>query len=145
MINVMVFPKSITYERRCTHRFKIKLPVELILEDGAVLPVESVDISNKGLQFSCDSWVADEIEPRGIQNHPLEQIRLKTVIDFPGMDTHNSKLYARCRIVAARRVSQDDYQIGLEFVDFENGSEHLLEKFIRQGKDKSRDRPSSAC
>jgi hypothetical protein len=145
MINVMVFPKSITYERRCTHRYKIKLPVELILEDGTVLPVESVDISNKGLQFSCDSWVADEIEPRGIQNHPLEQIRLKAVVDFPDMDTHNSKLYARCRIVAARRVSQDDYQIGLEFVDFENGSEHLLEKFIRRGKDRFRDRPFPAC
>ena len=132
----MVFPKSITYERRCTHRYRIKLPVELILEDGTVLPVESVDISNKGLQFACDSWVADEIEPRGIQNHPLEQIRLKAVIDFPGMDKYSSKLYARCRIAVARRISQDEYLIGLAFVDFENGSDRLLEKFIRQGKDK---------
>ena len=132
----MVFPKSVIYERRCTHRYKIKLPVELILEDGTVLPVESVDLSNKGLQFSCDSWVADEIEPRGIQNHMLEQIRLKAVIDFPDMDKYSSKLYARCRIVVARRISQDDYLIGLEFVDFENGSERLLEKFIRQNKDK---------
>lgn len=128
----MVFPKTITYERRCTHRYKIKLPVELILEDGTVLPVESVDISNKGLQFSCDSWVADEIEPRGIQNHPLEQIRLKAVIEFPNMDQYNSKLYARCRIVVARRISQDEYVIGLAFIDFENGSDRLLEKFIRQ-------------
>ena len=128
----MVFPKTITYERRCTHRYKVKLPVELILEDGTVLPVESVDISNKGLQFICDSGVADEIEPRGIQVHPLEQIRLKAVIDFPGMDQDSSKMYARCRIVVARRMSQDEYVIGLAFVDFENGSERLLEKFIRQ-------------
>ena len=132
----MVFPKSVIYERRCTHRYKIKLPVELILEDGAVLPVESVDLSNKGLQFSCDSWVADEIEPRGIQNHPLDQSRLKAVIDFPDMDKYSSKMYARCRIITARRISQDDYMIGLEFIDFENGSERLLEKFIRQNKDK---------
>ena len=136
MLDVMVFPKSVTYERRCTHRYRIKLPVELVLEDGTVLPVESVDISNKGLQFSCDSWVADEIEPRGIQNHPLDQIRLKAVIDFPDMDKYSSKLYARCRIITARRISQDDYMIGLEFIDFENGSERLLEKFIRQNKDK---------
>ena len=136
----MVFPKTITYERRCTHRYKVKLPVELILEDGTVLPVESVDISNKGLQFSCDSWVADEIEPRGIQVHPLEQIRLKAVIDFPGMDNNNSKMYARCRIVVARRMSQDEYVIGLAFVDFENGSERLLEKFIRQSNGDLRNR-----
>jgi hypothetical protein len=29
-------------------------------------------------------------------------------------------------------MSQDEYVIGLAFVDFENGSERLLEKFIRQ-------------
>ena len=131
MLDDMALPKSVPFERRSTHRYKVKLPVELILEDGTVLPVESTDISNKGLQFACDSWVADEIEPRGIQNHPLDQIRLKAVTDFPEMDQHNSKLYARCRIVAARRLSQDEYLLGLAFIDFENGSERLLEKFIK--------------
>jgi len=141
MLGVMLIPKSVAFERRSTHRYKIKLPVELILEDGTVLPVESVDISTSGLQFACDSWIADEIEPRGIQNHPLDQIRLKAVTDFPGMDKYSSKLYARCRIVIARRLSQDSYLLGLEFIDFENGSERLLEKFIRQCEQKFRDRP----
>ena len=132
----MVLPTSVPFERRSTHRYKVKLPVELILEDGTVLPVESIDISNTGLQFSCDSWVADEIEPRGIQIHPLDQIRLKAVIDFPGMDKYNSKLYARCRIIVARRLSQDEYLLGLQFKDFENGSERLLEKFIKHCEQK---------
>ena len=136
----MVLPKSIAFERRSTHRYKVKLPVELILDGGTVLPVESIDISNNGLQFACDSWIADEIEPRGIQNHPLDQIRLKAVTDFPGMDKYNSKLYARCRIITARRLSQDEYLLGLEFVDFENGSERLLEKFIKQCENKIRDK-----
>jgi c-di-GMP-binding flagellar brake protein YcgR len=132
----MALPTSVPFERRSTHRYKVKLPVELILEDGTVLPVESIDISNTGLQFSCDSWVADEIEPRGIQTHPLDQIRLKAVIDFPGMDKYNSKLYARCRIIVARRLSQDEYLLGLQFKDFENGSERLLEKFIKHCEQK---------
>ena len=132
----MISIKSVPYERRSAHRYKVKLPVELILDDGTVLPVESTDISNKGLQFSCDSWVADEIEPRGIQNHPLDQIRLKAVTDFPGMDKYNSRLYARCRIIVARRLSQDEYILGIEFIDFENGSERLLEKFIRECEQK---------
>jgi len=132
--------KSVPYERRSAHRYKVKLPVELILEDGTVIPVESIDISNKGLQFSCDSWIADEIEPRGIQNHPLDQIRLKAVTDFPGMEMHNSRLYARCRVVVARRLSQDEYLLGIEFTDFENGSEHLLDKFIKQCEEKHQHR-----
>ena len=132
----MVLPTSVPFERRSTHRYKVKLPVELILEDGTVLPVESIDISNTGLQFACDSWVADEIEPRGIQIHPLDQIRLKAVIEFPGMDKYNSKMYARCRIIVARRLSQDEYLLGLQFKDFENGSERLLEKFIKHCEQK---------
>ncbi|UCB54225.1 MAG: PilZ domain-containing protein [Thiotrichales bacterium] len=134
----MISIKSAPYERRSAHRYKVKLPVELILEDGTVLPVEATDISSKGLQFSCDSWVADEIEPRGIQNHPLDQIRLKAVTDFPGMDKYNSRLYARCRIIVARRLSQDEYVLGIEFIDFENGSDRLLEKFIRECEQKYR-------
>ena len=141
MLGIMLLPKSVAFERRSTHRYKVKLPVELILGDGSVLPVESIDISTSGLRFACDSWIADEIEPRGIQNHPLDQIRLKAVTDFPGMDKYNSKLYARCRIITARRLSQDSYLLGLEFIDFENGSERLLEKFIRQCEHKFRDRP----
>ncbi len=132
----MTLIKTVPYERRSAHRYKMKLPVELILEDGTVIPVESTDISNKGLQFSCDSWIADEIEPRGIQNHPLDQIRLKAVTDFQGMGEYNSRLYARCRIVVARRLSQDEYLLGLEFVDFENGSERLLEKFMKECEQK---------
>jgi|GEM_PF-902309 len=135
--------KTIPYERRTAHRYKIKLPIELILEDGSVIPVESTDISNKGLQFSCDSWIADEIEPRGIQNHPLDQIRLKAVTEFPDMDKYNSKLYARCRVVVARRLSQDEYLLGLEFIDFENGSERLLERFIRQCEQKYQHKKST--
>lgn len=124
--------KTIPFERRSAHRYRVRLPVELILENGTVLPVESIDISNKGLQFSCDSWVADEIEPRGLQNHPLDQIRFKLVADLPGMDEHNSRLYARCRIIVARRLSQNEYILGIEFSDFENGSDRLLERFMKQ-------------
>jgi len=140
----MPLPRSVPYERRSTHRYKVKLPVELILEGGTVLPVESIDISNSGLQFACDSWIADEIEPRGIQNHPLDQIRLKAVTDFLDRDNYNSKLHTRCRIVAARRLSQDQYLLGLEFTDFENGGERLLEKFIKQCEHKFRGKPSTS-
>jgi c-di-GMP-binding flagellar brake protein YcgR len=37
-------------------------------------------------------------------------------------------------VVVARRLSQDEYLVGIEFIDFENGSDRLLEKFIRQCK-----------
>jgi hypothetical protein len=121
---------NIPFERRRTQRYVVELPVDIVLQDGSVLPVIACNMSRKGLQFRCDSWVADEIEPRGIQNHPLDAICVKAVTDFPDMDKYKSRLYARCRIVVARRLSQEEYLVGLEFVDFENGSERLLERFM---------------
>ena len=128
----MTLTKPISYERRSAHRYKVNFPVELVLEDGSVLPVEACDLSESGLQFRCDSWVADEIEPRGIQNHPLDQIRLKAIADIPYPENQEAKLYARCRVVVARRLSQEEYLLGIEFIDFENGSESRLKEYIKQ-------------
>jgi c-di-GMP-binding flagellar brake protein YcgR len=128
--------KNTLFERRRTQRYKADLPVDIVLQDGSVLPVVTCNISREGLQFRCDSWVADEIEPRGIQNHPLDMIRVKAITDFPDMDKYKSRLYARCRVVVARRLSQEEYLLGLEFVDFENGSEILLERYINRCESK---------
>lgn len=115
-------------ERRHGYRFPVQLQVDLVLANGSILPVETCNISDNGLQFRCDSWLADEIEPRGIQNHPLDQILIKVVANLP-VDG-DSKLYAKSRIVVARRLSQDEYELGLEFISFEIDSGKVLERYV---------------
>lgn len=115
-------------ERRQSFRYPVKLQVDLVLDDGSILPVEACDISNTGIQFRCDSWLADEIEPRGIQNYPLDRIQIKVISDLPL--SGENRLYARCKVVVARRLSQEEYLLGLEFTDFEKSSERVLERYI---------------
>ncbi len=117
-------------DRRQSFRHPVKLQIDLVLGDGSILPVEASGISAKGLQFRCDDWLANEIEPRGIQNHPLDRIRIKVVADLP--ISGENKLYARCKVIVARRLSQEEYILGLEFVDFEKSSEKVLQRFISQ-------------
>jgi hypothetical protein len=115
-------------DRRLSERHKLNLKIDLVLSNGAILPIETSNISSTGLQFRCDGWVADEIEPRGIHNHPLDQITVKVVGQLP--IESNSKFYARCRIISARRLSQDDYLIGLGFISFEGDGGKALSKLI---------------
>ena len=117
-------------DRRQSFRHPVKLQVDLVLRDGSILPVEATGISARGLQFRCDSWLADEIEPRGIQNHPLDRIQLKVVADLPL--SGENRIYARCRVVVARRLSQEEYTLGLEFIDFEKSSEKVLARFLKE-------------
>lgn len=125
---MMVATKS--NDRRQNQRYLVRLQVDLVLGDGTILPVEACNISNNGLQFRCDSWLADEIEPRGIQNYPLDRIQIKVVADLP--ISGENRLYSRCRVIVARRLSQEEYLLGLEFVDFEKSSEKALKRFIRE-------------
>jgi hypothetical protein len=117
-------------ERRLGHRYPIQLQVDLVLDDGKILPAEACNISDNGMQFKCDSWIADEIEARGIQNHPLDRIKVKLVADLP-MPGEN-RLYSRCKVIAARRLSQHEYLLGLEFLDFENNSGNILKRYIKE-------------
>jgi hypothetical protein len=132
----MTFDTHDLTERRRSPRFEIDLDVDLVLENGTVLSSTSRNISSYGIQLNCDSWVTDEIEPRGIQNHTINQIKLKVIIDLPIKDTENSKLtnklYTNCRILSVQRISQEAYMLNLSFIDFENGSESVLDAYIAQ-------------
>lgn len=118
-------------ERRQSPRYDIDLTVDLILVNGSALAVHTRNISSCGLQIVCDSWVTDEIEPRGIQNHATSHIRLKTISELP-IGENSKKLYANCRIMSVQRMSQDAYMLNLAFINFENGSEKALDAFIDQ-------------
>lgn len=116
-------------ERRLSPRYELPLAVQLVLENEMVLDVTLNNISSCGLKISCDSWIADEIEPRGIQNIATSQLRLKVVVNLEnGRSTR--KVYANCRIISTQRVAQDEYSLNLAFVDFENGSEKILNTFL---------------
>lgn len=122
--------RPISNERRKTVRYMTKLDIDIVLEDGTILPVQTHDISLNGLQFKCDSQIANEIEPRGLQSHSLDRIKLKIVTRFP--TDEKQKFYASCKVIAARRLSQEEYLLGLEFIDFEKNGDHILQNYIQK-------------
>jgi len=122
-------------ERRQTPRYEVKLDIDLVLDNGSILTVTSQNISSCGLQIICDSWVTDEIEPRGIQSHSVSHIRFKAVTELPienDKGKSSKKLYSTCRIMSVQRLSQDEFMLNLAFIDFQNGSENSLDEFLDQ-------------
>ncbi len=109
-------------ERRCSHRASVELTMDLVLQNNSIVPVTVTNLSEHGLQFRCDDWAAHEIEPRGIHLHPLDHPPLKAVITL-----QEHSLSIDCRIISARRLSQNNYLIGLEFHPLpEDEHRHLL-------------------
>lgn len=122
-------------ERRQSSRYEVQLSVDLVLENGNILTVTSQTISSSGLQIICDCWATNEIEPRGIQSHAISHRRFKAVTELSVGD-EIKKLYANCRIMSARRLSQEEYILNFSFIDFENNTEKTLDDFIDQFEQK---------
>lgn len=115
-------------DRRNNVRYPLKLSIELELEDGTAIPLKTINISRSGLQFISDSWVANKIEPRGIQNHSLDHIVLKIFAKLPYLDESN--LQAHGHVEYAQRLSQDEFIIGIKFDDLEKSNREILEQFL---------------
>lgn len=122
-------------DRRQTPRYEINLPIDIVLEQGTILTVSTRNISSSGIQITCECWVTDEIEPRGIQKFSLGHLRIKAITELPIADS-TKKLYANCRIISVQRLKQDEYMLSLEFINFENGTENILDEFLDQYQQK---------
>ena len=126
-MNLMHFPDNI--ERRLAPRYDNKLQIDLLLSDTEILPIEICSISLHGLQMNCDGWLADEIEPQGIQKLALSRKKLKIRANLP-FDNSFKKIIINTHVAAVRRLSQDEFLIGLEFEDYEDNSEGALKEYI---------------
>ena len=114
------------YQTICREtRYPLNTRIELEMADGAKLFVNSSNISISGLQFSCNNWVAKKIEPKGIHLHSLDHINLKM-----RLEEHN--LNAQGQIVFARRVSQDEFFIGVRFTRLDDDSQDNLNTLIQR-------------
>jgi len=122
-------------ERRQSPRYEIDLRADIVLDQGDALPATTRNISSTGLQIICDSWVTDQIEPRGIQNHAVTHILFKVIMELP-LEEDTAKLYVNCRILSLQRLSQNKYMLNLVFTGFENNSGRVLTRFLEQCQQK---------
>ena len=118
-------------ERRQSPRYIIQQPVNIVLANGTNLTAETCNISISGLQLTCDSWVTEEIELRGIKSHVLNRLCFKIIITIAINDS-SSKLVADCRVMSSQRLSQNKYMLNIKFLGFNNGSEKVLYDFLEQ-------------
>ena len=119
------------HERRQSPRYPVDLEANMLLNNGEMVSVNTRNISGNGMQIICDSWVTEEIEPRGIQTHATSHIRLKIILELP-VEDRTEKLYVNCRIMSVQRLSQDEYTLNLAFIGFENNSEQTLYRYLSQ-------------
>ncbi len=91
---------------------------------------KALNISLGGVAVKCSTFDRDQITPKGdyiCEGKPLE---LNLVLSLSEGQKSNYALKAKCRVVYSRRLTQDECQLGMNFLEMDVvGKEHLM-KFV---------------
>jgi len=101
-------------ERRSFFRKEVDFPSELILSSGTRLAIRVRDISGGGVQIQCDAFDSETIAPDG---HCLDPSGRPIELDLLVRPVSGQELILHCRVVFVRRVSHDEFRIGLRYSD----------------------------
>ncbi len=115
-------------ERRGFFRKQVDLPGELILSSGTRLLIRVRDVSAGGMQIQCDAFDGEVIAPNG---NFLDRFGRPVEMDLVFAPASGKALVMHCRVVFVRRVSWDEFRIGLRYTDMLQPELAELRDFIQ--------------
>lgn len=117
-------------ERRVHPRFDVILPAAVTV-DGKTVEANIFDISMGGMQLGCDQAAAAVIVPTPNQT-VSPGLNLVARLDFECPNNYG-RVRVECRLVVSRRVSSNEFRIGMEFTDFAGDADRSAFKaYIRE-------------
>lgn len=114
-------------ERRFHPRIDVSFPVEItFIDEDISLTGEAINLSLSGLQIQVSKTVADTI--MGKKTYPLEFL---LSIDMPNLKLDRVNV----RLIVNRRISQQDFQLGVKLCNLKDIQLNHLKQFINSTLD----------
>lgn len=119
-------------ERRTWDRVPVEQYVHVLEGDNSDFPALATDISLTGMQLLCDEPTANRIVPNAqlATRDQFGHIHVRMRLPRRHRPDEDLMVEARCRVMAVRRVSRDEFRIGLEYAEFQGQSYEQLETFV---------------
>ncbi|MEJ2347558.1 MAG: PilZ domain-containing protein [Gammaproteobacteria bacterium] len=112
-------------------RLAVNFPLEIRTEDEMVYHATVCNLSLGGIEFSCDNVTAGEVLPPGHQAFPGQPIAVRVRFSLAEPGAAAEVLDVHGEIVVSRRLSQNEYRVGLRFSGFEANGLEILERYFR--------------
>ena len=121
-------PNILRKEKRQFPRIRARLPLKIISLGGQVLPATSLDMSLDGIQIECNHQTQQQLLLDHEKEKSGQPVELNLQLTIPVTQNSTRKIEVRCRLVISRRLAQDTYHLGLNYLDFEETEQ--LETFL---------------
>lgn len=113
-------------------RVKKSLPVEIIAPGEKTLFASTYDVSKRGVQLLCDGITVREIFGGPGLSRPSKPpaVLLKFRLNHSGREPE--LIEAECTAVFSRRVSEQEYRVGLQIHSLSASSRVALDNFVEE-------------
>lgn len=111
-------------------RIKKSLPAELVVTGGKKLYASTFDISRTGIQVICDGITAEEIFGSSQEAGASRQPQVKVSLRLPHPKTGPARITADCRAMFSRRVSEQEFRVGLQIDAISDEHRSTLDGFV---------------
>ncbi len=114
-------------------RVGVDLPCELCCPDGGSVPVRILNLSVGGLKFRCGRDTLFRVLPED-QRIPGQVIGVKMGIRFQIKSAGEAptSLRADVLVVHTERLAQDEYHVGVQFIELDKAVARALGNYIEE-------------
>ena len=120
--------KSVVAKPNLRNQQRVDVATEVTVEktDGSSLVCSVSNISRTGLMISCGQSQVQELVPDQKTPAPGAWLEVKASFKVPVVDSQPVAVVGHGHIVHMRRISRNEFQIGIQFFEFDdNGFEHV--------------------
>ncbi|MBO6849707.1 MAG: PilZ domain-containing protein [Marinobacter sp.] len=115
---------------RNQQRVDVSTRVTIERNDGSCLDCKISNLSRTGLMISCSQKLVKELVPGQKAPVPGSWIPVKARFSVPVVATQPVSVIADGNIVHMRRIARDEYQVGIQFAEFEGNGYDYVDRYV---------------
>ncbi|MGO1750024.1 MAG: PilZ domain-containing protein [Marinobacter sp.] len=107
---------------------------DIVIEktDGCQLICKIANLSRTGVMLSCDQDTVSQLTPSLKVPAPGSLTVVKAHFSVPVVATQPVSIVASGNIVHLRRIARDEFQLGIQFSDFEDNGFDYVDTYVRK-------------
>lgn len=115
---------------RNQQRVDVTTKITIEKPDGGCLTCSVSNLSRTGIMVSCNQEAIKELIPDQRTPAPGRWISVKTRFSVPVIPTQPVSVIADGNIVHIRRIARDEFQLGIQFSEFEGNGFDYIDRYV---------------
>lgn len=115
---------------RNQQRVGVTTDITIVKSDGCCLTCQASNLSRSGVMITCNQETVIQLVPGMRAPSPGHWIEVKTRFMVPVLPTQPVTVLADGNIVHMRRIAKNEFQLGIQFSEFEGNGFDYVDRFV---------------